>query len=65
MKSKEMLKKFRINLVKRLIELNEKLVFNKRTFSDIKAILEKNGCEVNAEIQHGFGDFQEVIFKKK
>jgi len=41
------------------------VTLNKRSFKEINDLLNKNGYEINMKIQHGFGDFHEVIFKKK
>lgn len=34
------------------------------SFDEIKALLQKNGYEIEVTIKHGFGDFYEMIFRK-
>lgn len=46
-------------------ERNDDMYLNKKTFKEIQGLLDKNGYGVEGKIQHGFGDFQEVIFKKR
>jgi len=45
-------------------EHNDDMYLNKKSFSDIKKLLNKNGYETSTRIKHGFGNFHEVIFKK-
>jgi len=46
-------------------EHNDDMYLNKKSFIEIQELLHKNGYAVEAKISHGFGDFQEVVFKKK
>ena len=46
-------------------EHNDDMYLNKKSFKEIKDLLDKNGYGIEAKIQHGFGNFQEVIFKKR
>jgi len=45
-------------------EHNEDMYLNKKSFNEIEELLSFNGYEILAKIGHGFGDFQDVIFKK-
>lgn len=41
------------------------MYLNKKSFKEISDLLDENSYGVEAKIKHGFGDFQEVIFKKR
>lgn len=45
-------------------EHHDDMYLKKKSFKDIKDLLNKNGYKLEAKIEHGFGDFQEMIFKK-
>ncbi len=45
-------------------EHNDDMYLNKKSFAEIEELLKVNGYSVEAKIKHGFGNFQEVIFKK-
>ena len=45
-------------------EHNDDMYLNKKSFNEIEELLSFNGYEILAKIGHGFGDFQDVIFKK-
>lgn len=45
-------------------EHNDDMYLNKKSFADIKQLLDLNGYKVHHTIRHGFGDFMEVIFKR-
>lgn len=44
---------------------NDDMYLSNNQHQDIENILNKNGFEKVAEIQHGFGDFAEIIFENK
>lgn len=44
---------------------NDNMYLNKKSFKEISQILNKNGFEIEAKIKHGFGDFNEVVFRKQ
>lgn len=42
---------------------NDDMYLNKVSFNDIQELLTSRGFIIDQKIQHGFGDFEEVIFK--
>ena len=44
---------------------NDDMYLNAPSFENITALLTEQGYALEAKIKHGFGDFDEMIFKRK
>ena len=42
---------------------NDDMYINSKSFKDITELLHKNGFEIAEKVNHGFGDFDETIFR--